>query len=134
MNLLSCAASAGRRGMPVCMLRSLRRFLLVPVLCGVLAACGQSAPGPGAADGKAGAAGKSGPAGAGGPGGPGGAPQALPVGVLEVAVRRVPVDEEGRAEVQIEGLGSGRRAVVAISGLSPVTTLPAQYEYAITVD
>ena len=50
------------------------------------------------------------------------------------AVRRVPVDDEGRAEVKIDGLGSGRRAVVAVSGLSPVTTLPAQYEYTISSD
>jgi immune inhibitor A len=48
------------------------------------------------------------------------------------AVRRVPSDAQGRAEAEITGLGNGRRAVVAISGLSPVTTLPAQYEYTIT--
>jgi hypothetical protein len=47
------------------------------------------------------------------------------------AVRRVPVDSQGRAEVEIAGLGNGRRAVVAVSGLSPVTTLPAEYEYSI---
>lgn len=50
------------------------------------------------------------------------------------AVRRVPVDQQGRAEVRIAGLGNGRRAVVAVSGLSPVTTQPAQYEYAIRLD
>ena len=47
------------------------------------------------------------------------------------AVRNVPVDEQGRAEVEVASLGDGRRAVVAISGLSPVTTLAAQYEYSI---
>jgi hypothetical protein len=47
------------------------------------------------------------------------------------AVRRVPVDDEGRAQVAIENLGGGRRAVVAVSGLAPMTTLAAQYEYAV---
>ncbi|MFN8465876.1 MAG: immune inhibitor A [Caldilineaceae bacterium] len=47
------------------------------------------------------------------------------------AVRRVPVAADGHAEVDIKGLGNGRRAVVAISGLAPVTTLPASYEYSI---
>ncbi len=47
------------------------------------------------------------------------------------AVRRVPVDGDGHAEVDIKGLGNGRRAVVAISGLAPVTTLPAHYEYSV---
>lgn len=52
-------------------------------------------------------------------------------GELLTAVRTVPVNAQGRAEVEIADLGDGRRAVVAISGLSPVTTLPAQYEYSI---
>ncbi len=130
MNLLSCAASAGRRGMPVCMLRSLRRFLLVPVLCGVLAACGQSAPGPGAADGKAGAAGKSGPA---APGGAGGASQALPVGVLEVAVRRVPVmlesvgRAEGSREVEVRARVSGVLQTRAFAEGEPVAAGAVMY-------
>ena len=47
------------------------------------------------------------------------------------AVRRVPVDADGHAQVDITGLGNGRRAVVAISGLAPVTTLPAHYEYSV---
>lgn len=47
------------------------------------------------------------------------------------AVRNVPVDKQGRAELEISGLGNGRRAVVAVSGLSPVTTLAAPYEYSI---
>jgi hypothetical protein len=47
------------------------------------------------------------------------------------AVRRVPVDGEGRARVSIEDLGGDRRAVVTVSGLAPVTTLKAQYEYAV---
>ena len=64
-------------------------------------------------------------------------PQSWLVQVLEfdgdtlTAVRAVPVDADGRADVDIEGLGSGRRAVVAISGLAPVTTLPAHYTYSI---
>lgn len=49
------------------------------------------------------------------------------------AVRNVPVNEQGRAEVEVAGLGNGRRAVVAVSGLSPVTTLAAQYEYSIQI-
>ena len=47
------------------------------------------------------------------------------------AARRVPVDANGHAQVDIAGLGDGRRAVVAISGLAPVTTLPANYEYSV---
>jgi hypothetical protein len=52
-------------------------------------------------------------------------------GATLTAVRRVPVDAQGRAEAAITGLGNGRRAVVAVSGLAPVTTLPAAYEYTI---
>jgi immune inhibitor A len=48
------------------------------------------------------------------------------------AVQRVPVDATGRAQVDLAGLGNGRRAVLAISGQAPVTTLPANYEYEVT--
>ncbi len=48
------------------------------------------------------------------------------------AVRQAPVDDAGMAQVKISGLGDGRRAVVAISGLAPVTTLPAHYAYTVT--
>ncbi|MFN2168705.1 MAG: hypothetical protein ACK2U9_20925, partial [Anaerolineae bacterium] len=44
------------------------------------------------------------------------------------AVRRVPVDGEGRAAITLEGLGDGKTAALAISALAPVTTEPATYE------
>lgn len=47
------------------------------------------------------------------------------------AVRRIPVDAQGHAEAEIPALGNGRRAVVVVSGISPATTLPAQYEYSV---
>jgi len=47
------------------------------------------------------------------------------------AVRRVPVAEDGRATFDLAGLGEGRSAVVAISGLTRGTTLPAEYRYAV---
>ena len=46
------------------------------------------------------------------------------------AVRRIPI-AEGQAEFTVAGLGNGRHAVMAISGLAPVTTLPATYHYTI---
>lgn len=64
-------------------------------------------------------------------------PQSWLVQVMEfdgdtlTAVREVPVAADGRAQVAIEGLGNGRRAVVAVSGLAPVTTLPAHYDYSV---
>lgn len=45
------------------------------------------------------------------------------------AVRRVPVDADGNAVFDIDDLGNGRSAVVAISGLTRGTTLPAEYRY-----
>lgn len=45
-----------------------------------------------------------------------------------VEVQRPVVDELGNAEFTIDGLGDGRRAVLAISALAPVTTQPAAYE------
>ena len=45
------------------------------------------------------------------------------------AVRRVPVDADGTGSIDIEKLGAGRYAVVAISGVAPVTTVPAKYTY-----
>lgn len=44
-------------------------------------------------------------------------------------VRRVPIAADGRAQVEIAALGGTRRAVVAISGLTPVTTEAAAYRY-----
>jgi hypothetical protein len=46
-------------------------------------------------------------------------------------VRRVPVDEEAKAEIEIEELGAGKTAVLAISGLAPVVTEPAEYQFQI---
>jgi len=47
------------------------------------------------------------------------------------AVRRAPVDATGHAQIQVDGLGNGKSAVVAVSGLAPVTTEPATYQYQI---
>jgi hypothetical protein len=46
-------------------------------------------------------------------------------------VRRIPVDAGGNATVEIDDLGRGRRAVMAVSALTPITTEPAFYEYSI---
>jgi immune inhibitor A len=48
-----------------------------------------------------------------------------------IAVRRVPVDEMGKAAINIASLSNGRTAVIAISGLTRGTTLPAEYRYAV---
>ncbi len=64
-------------------------------------------------------------------------PQRWLVQVLEfdgdtlTAVRQVPVDDAGRATVELRGLGDGHRAVLAVSGLSGTTTEPAAYTYAL---
>lgn len=42
-------------------------------------------------------------------------------------VERVPVDADGRARINIAGLGNGKTVVLAISALAPVTTEPAEY-------
>ena len=47
------------------------------------------------------------------------------------AVQRFPVDATGHAQVDINGLGNGKTAVLAISALAPVTTEPAKYEFEI---
>lgn len=43
------------------------------------------------------------------------------------AVRRVPVDGDGGARIEVHDLGNGKRAVLAISALAPVTIEPAEY-------
>jgi hypothetical protein len=64
-------------------------------------------------------------------------PQRWLVQVLEfdgdtlAGVRQVPIDPDGRGQLDLGVLGNGRRAVVAVSGLTPVTTLPAGYEYSL---
>ncbi|HHY55821.1 MAG TPA: hypothetical protein GYA08_10330 [Chloroflexi bacterium] len=66
-------------------------------------------------------------------------PQRWLVQVLEfdgdrlTSVRRVPVAADGRAQIEIAGLGGRRTAVVAISGLTPVTTEAAGYRYWVEV-
>jgi hypothetical protein len=44
-------------------------------------------------------------------------------------VERLPVDEQGRVTVAVNGLDEQRSAVVAISALAPATTEPAEYSY-----
>ena len=44
-------------------------------------------------------------------------------------LQRIPVDAEGNAQFDVNDLGDGRRAVLAISALAPVTTEPATYEF-----
>ena len=43
-------------------------------------------------------------------------------------LHRFEVDENGQAVFAVPGLGNGRRAVLAISALAPITTQPAAYE------
>ncbi len=51
----------------------------------------------------------------------------------EVNVRRLSLDEANRGSITVTGLGDSTvRAVLVVSGLAPVTTEPASYEYKIT--
>jgi immune inhibitor A len=43
-------------------------------------------------------------------------------------LQRLEIDETGRAEAAITGLGGQRHAILAISALAPITTQPASYE------
>lgn len=47
------------------------------------------------------------------------------------SIERVEVDQDGRASIEIDGLGNGKTAVLAISALAPVTTEPAAYEFSV---
>jgi hypothetical protein len=47
-------------------------------------------------------------------------------------ITRIPVDENGVAQWTVENLGRRKNAILAISGLAPVTTEKALYEYTIT--
>ena len=47
-------------------------------------------------------------------------------------ITRIPVDENGVAQWTVEALGRRKNAILAISGLAPVTTEKALYEYTIT--
>jgi bacillopeptidase F (M6 metalloprotease family) len=44
------------------------------------------------------------------------------------AVQQATVDATGRAQIQVDGLGGDKSAVLAISALAPVTTEPATYQ------
>lgn len=48
-----------------------------------------------------------------------------------VEVQRIPVNADGVATVDIDGLGGSREAILIISGVTPVTTEVAEYEYRI---
>lgn len=63
-------------------------------------------------------------------------PQKFLVQLIEmgqtVTVRRLPLDNTNHGQIAISGLGSTlNRAVLVISGLTPVTTEPASYQYAV---
>jgi immune inhibitor A len=45
-----------------------------------------------------------------------------------IGVERYPVDEIGNARIDVDRLGDGKTAVLAISALAPVTTEPADYK------
>jgi immune inhibitor A len=47
-------------------------------------------------------------------------------------ITRIPVDENGVAQWTVENLGRRKHAILAISGLAPVTTEKALYDYTIT--
>ncbi len=58
--------------------------------------------------------------------------QLIEVGA-DVNIRRLPLDEANRAATTITGLGDSLdRVILVVSGLTPVTTEPASYEYKIT--
>ncbi len=48
-----------------------------------------------------------------------------------IGVQPIVVDEQGRAEFTVTNLGADRHAVLAVSGLTPVSILPAAYEITI---
>lgn len=48
------------------------------------------------------------------------------------AVRRIPVDDQGRAMFSIQNLGKNKTAALAVSALAPVTTEPATYSFTAT--
>lgn len=63
-------------------------------------------------------------------------PQRFVVQLIElgpdIRVRRMELDEAQTGRLAVEGLGKGvERAVLVVSGLAPVTTEPASYEYSI---
>lgn len=48
-----------------------------------------------------------------------------------ISVQSIAVDAQGRADFTLTELGNGRHAVLAVSGLTPVSILPAAYEITI---
>jgi immune inhibitor A len=63
-------------------------------------------------------------------------PQKFLVQALEIGdtpqVVPLPLDQTNRGALTITGLGDNKRAVLVISGLTPITTQPAGYEYRLT--
>jgi hypothetical protein len=49
-----------------------------------------------------------------------------------VTLQRVPIDDSGRGQITVSGLGNRQDVVLAISALAPVTTEEASYSYSIT--
>jgi hypothetical protein len=48
-----------------------------------------------------------------------------------VSVQPVEVGPDGRGQLQVQGLGRDETVILAVSGLTPFTTVPATYSYAI---
>jgi len=56
--------------------------------------------------------------------------QVIEIGEAGVDVRRIPLDETNYGTFTVEGLGSDiQKAVMIVSGVTPVTTEPASYQY-----
>ena len=58
--------------------------------------------------------------------------QLLEVGDGQVTVQRMVVGPDGRGQLTVSNLGDLDEAMLIISGLTPVTTEPANYSYTIT--
>ena len=58
--------------------------------------------------------------------------QLLEVGDGQVTVQRMVVGPDGRGQLTVPNLGDLDEAMLIISGLTPVTTEPANYSYSIT--
>jgi immune inhibitor A len=58
--------------------------------------------------------------------------QLLEIGGGEVTVQRMVVGPDGRGQLTVPNLGDLDEAMLIISGLTPVTTEPARYNYSIT--
>jgi hypothetical protein len=45
-----------------------------------------------------------------------------------VGVERLPIDDQGQADLLIPQLGRNRHAILAVSAITPTTTEPATYQ------